>query len=460
MSDPLRDDTQEIAAKMVVPYTQTEAEAEAKTKPPPAAEAGPRSRRLTSEAKWAANSVNATRSTGPTSTAGKARAALNAVTHGSTCNTLIFLKDELPEEYYAEVNRWAKLLGASNEAQYAHAEIAVYNIWKMRRARNAGAVAINKVTDGLHQAYYQRHHARLLELIAMIPHSPRAAYRELRETTQGVRWILLMLEQLARTLAVAGKFTATQRAELTYLFGLVPIDLCIDRQVVRLLFDLLALEYGRGTLTAADAAALLAEYRPGSTTVEEFQRHLEPHLAGMFTVEQAREYIRLAIAKMRQDLTNHLKLLQAYEEQEIARDIVQAKCDISAAGQRYNQNEDRAEAGHFRSLRGFYALKDAERKFAAGEPDDLDTQEHPPHAAASPVVDRPAAPEAGAVRAGEAPGENEPTVPQADGAAKSCNEEAVQPELPSSAAGPVRFTAMTALMAEDPRRVAHRPLRE
>src|SRR5262249_16061988 len=144
------------------------------------------------------------------STAGKARAALNAVTHGSTCNTLIFLKDELPEEYYAEVNRWAILVGAANEAQYAHVEMAVYNLWKMRRARNAAAVAINKVTDGLHLAYYQRQHSRLLELIEMIPYSPRAAYRELRQTTQGVQWILLMIGRLAGTLEVAGKFTLEQ----------------------------------------------------------------------------------------------------------------------------------------------------------------------------------------------------------------------------------------------------------
>jgi hypothetical protein len=458
MPDPLRDDTQEIAPEMIVPYTQTESQAE--TKPPPAAEAGPRPRRPISEAKWAANSVNATRSAGPTSIAGKARAALNAVTHGSTCNTLIFLKDELPEEYYAEVNRWGILLGSSNEAQYAHLEIAIYNLWKMRRARNAAAVAINKVTDGLHLAYYQRQHARLLALLEMIPHSPRPAYRELRETTQGVRWILLMLERLARTLTVAGKFTAAQMTELTYLFGLAPIDLCVDRQVVRLLFDVLALEYGRGTLTAAGAAALLAAYRPALMTAEEFQRHLETHLAGMLTVEQAREYLKLAIAKMCQDLTNHLKLLKAHEEQEIARDIVQAKCDISNAGHRYNQNQDRAEAGHFRSLRGFYALKDAERKFAAGAPEDLDTPEHPAHAATSPVVDRPAAPEGGAVPAEETPGENEPTVPQANGTPKGCNEEAVQPDPPSSAADHFSLTAMKAMMAEDPRRVAHRPSRE
>jgi hypothetical protein len=105
MPGPCRDDTEEIASEMVVPYTQTEAESEVETKPPPVAEASPRPRRPISEAKRAANSVNATRSTGPTSTTGKARAALNAVTHGSTCNTIIFLKDELPEEYYAERSR-------------------------------------------------------------------------------------------------------------------------------------------------------------------------------------------------------------------------------------------------------------------------------------------------------------------------------------------------------------------
>jgi hypothetical protein len=67
-------------------------------------------------------------------------------------------------------------------------------------------------------------------------------------------------------------------------------------------------------------------------TAEEFERHLELHLAGMLTVEQARDYLKRAIAKMCQDLTNHLTLLKAHEEQEIAQDIVQAKCDISAAG--------------------------------------------------------------------------------------------------------------------------------
>jgi hypothetical protein len=105
---------------MVVTYNDSEATPQAA-----GADARPRPTRPISEAKLAANSVNASRATGPTSTAGKARSALNAVTHGATSNTLIFLEGEDPQEYYDEVNRWAEQLGAATDAEYAHIEIAV-----------------------------------------------------------------------------------------------------------------------------------------------------------------------------------------------------------------------------------------------------------------------------------------------------------------------------------------------
>jgi hypothetical protein len=111
-------DIREIATQMVVMYIQTEIETDGS----PAAEAKARPRRRVSEAGWAANSVNAARSTGSTSTAGKARAALNAVSHGTTSNTIIFFKDELPNEFYAQVNRWAVQLGAVTDAEYACSE--------------------------------------------------------------------------------------------------------------------------------------------------------------------------------------------------------------------------------------------------------------------------------------------------------------------------------------------------
>src|SRR5262249_13046836 len=155
------------ATQMVVTYTQTEIENE--TEGALAAAAKTRPKRPTSEARWAANSVNATRSTGATTTAGKARAALNAVTHGSTSNTIIFLKDERPEEFYSQVQRWVVELNAITEAECACVEMAVYNLWKMRRARNASAEAINEVTDNAEMAYHQQQHARMLELVRMIP---------------------------------------------------------------------------------------------------------------------------------------------------------------------------------------------------------------------------------------------------------------------------------------------------
>jgi hypothetical protein len=382
------------------------------------------------------------------------------VTHGSTSNTIIFLKDEQPEEFYAQVNRWAIQLNAVTEAEYACVEMAVYNQWKLRRARNASAVAINKVTDGLHLAYDQRQHARLVELLEWIPKAPRTAFRELMEISQGVRWIVWALEQSAGTLAATGKFDAAQPAELTRLFGMDPTNLCTDRQVVQLIFDILALEYGRGTLTAARAAELLAEYRPGHMTVEEFTRRLEPHLAGTLTVEQAREYLKLAIAKRIADLSDYLKLLQVQEEQEIAQDITLAKSDISDAGSHREQNEGRAEAAYFRCLRGLHALQNVRRKFAAGDLDALDEPEHPEPAATSSVDEQPAASATRAAPAAEVAGEIEPTVTQPPGEAMPCGAEAVQPDRHGDAEDPVSLVRMKAMMAECERQMTHQPLRE
>jgi hypothetical protein len=442
---------------MVVTYTDSDVEGG-----PHAAAADTRARpkRPASEARRAANSVNATHSTGPTSPDGKARAALNAVTHGATSNTIIFLKDELPEEFYAQVHRWAVQLNAVTEAEYACVEMAVYNQWKLRRARNASAAAINKVTDGIDLAYYQRQHARLLELLEWIPKAPRTAFRELMEISQGVRWIIFALEQLAATLAATGKFDAAQQAEVTRLFGLDPNELCTDREVVRLIFDILALEYGRGTLTAARAAELLAKYRPGSMTVAEFQRRLEPHVAGMLTVEEAREYLKLAIAGRIGHVTDYLKLLQAQEEQEIAQEITLAKSDISDAGQRHEQNEGRAEAAYFRCMRGFVALQNVRRKFGAGDLDGRDQPERPEPAAAGPAAEQPTAPAAGAAPAVEVPGEIGPNVTQPAGAAKACSAEALQPDRTGDAQGSVSLTLNQPIPAEDPWQSVDHPLRE
>jgi hypothetical protein len=348
----------------------------------------------------------------------------------------------------------------ASESEFAHVEMAVYNLWKMRRARNAAAVAINKATGALRLAYYQRQHARLLELLEMIPHSPYAAYREIRQTTQGVRWMLQMLERLGRTLEATGRLDAGHMEELIYLFGLNPTDLCLDRNVARLLFDLLALEYGRGTLTTAAAAELLAEFKPASMTALDFQAYLEPYVAGMLTVVGARKYVARAIAKMHQEVTDALKRLKDHDEQQIARDITEAKDDITDAGRRHQQNEGRAETGHFRSLRGLYAVQDVRRKFGAGDPDEAGEQPLLEDAAASPAQDRPAAPAAGPDPAAEKPQENDPTVPQTNGTAKGCNEEAAQPDPTGDSAEPFGLTLMEALMAKHWWPSANHPLRE
>jgi hypothetical protein len=264
-----------------------------------------------------------------------------------------------------------------------------------------------------------------------------------------------MLERHGRTLEAAGRFSAGQMADLIYLFGLDPTNLCSDRHVPWLLFDLLALEHGRGTLTTAGAAELLAEYKPQSMTALDFQAYLEPYVAGMLTVEGAREYVALAIAKMHQQATDALKRLKDDDEEQIARDITAAKDDISNAGSRHSQNERQAEAGHFRSLRGLYTVQDNRRKYGAGDPDEIDQQ----GAATSPAEDSPTAPAAAETPA-QKRDEIGPTVAQASGTAQGCNREAIQPDRTGGTAEAFSLNALEAMMAEHQRRIANDPLRE
>jgi hypothetical protein len=169
----------------------------------------------------------------------------------------------------------------------------------------------------------------------------------------------------------------------------------------------------------------------------------------MLTVEQAREYLQAAIARMIQQLTDTLKVLKVEDEQEIAKEIALAKCDVSDAGNRREQNEGRAEAAHFRCLRGFYALQNVRRKF--GDPE---------HAATSPVEDCQTASAAGTAAAAEAPGQIGPTVTEVPGAARASSEGAAQSDRTGNTQPDVSPALTEAILAECPRQVVYHPLRE
>jgi hypothetical protein len=414
----------------------------AATKPPPKA------RRPPSEERLRANSVNSIASTGPRTTTGKAVSALNGVKHGMTSNKIMFLEGEIPEEYFDEVNRWAVALNAVTEPEYALVELAVYNMWKLRRARNAAAVAVNKMSRRIKGMYYQNQNERVRQLTGQIDYNARVVVGQLQEMTGGLHWLAHALEGLALILMKGGTFDSANRARLINLLGLMPYSLFIDRDVMQIELGCLSLEYGKGNLTAVQAAELLEEAR-GERPLEEFARGLEPHLSSMVTKDQARQYLMTTINKRLEALNAHLPTARAREAEAIAEEVALARSDISDTGYRREQYQAMANSGRRGALRDLHVMQDDRRKFGAGDPEDNPEPHEEPRddAGQSAAQDPQTAPVAAAVPAAENPVNSKANVPQADGQVQHYGAGTIQSDHPGtvpSGVGAARIDAMVA----------------
>ena len=102
--------------------------------------------------------LNGARSTGPTTDAGKARAALNGVRHGLTGRTFFLLPDEDPEEFREHE---ATLLAAwrpRDLAEHDAASVAIRALWREMRADRLEAQILNDLfgADGIEDADERR----------------------------------------------------------------------------------------------------------------------------------------------------------------------------------------------------------------------------------------------------------------------------------------------------------------
>jgi hypothetical protein len=90
---------------------------------------------MPSPAQYAANRLNAEKSTGPTSPRGKARSSMNALRHGLTARVVV-----LPSEDMAAYNEFSKEMVASLDAQTPverqFAQTVADNQWRINRIRS------------------------------------------------------------------------------------------------------------------------------------------------------------------------------------------------------------------------------------------------------------------------------------------------------------------------------------
>jgi hypothetical protein len=339
-----------------------------------------------------------------------------------TCTTIMFLPDEDPEVFFAEVRRWARQLGAVTEPEMAQVERAVYNRWKQRRARNADAAAITRTVENHRKQYYKGQHERLLELVEQFPRDPRASVRELEGISLGAKWILLTIEGLFNSLKECGLLRIGKAAELVRLTGACPSTLFDNRRVMEILLRSVWAEYGADGLTPQKAAWALDEARLPWMLPDDFARRLEPHLARQpHPPEDSRAYFTEVLERMHQDTTRLVEKLTVIEDREIQLDIVEAKCDIGDKGRLRSQYEATADRQQDASLRTLRALQRDRREFGEGVLENLD-EPASSGGTVQPAVAQggPEAPATAAAPRQQGRSKNEPTVPQPAAADEGC----------------------------------------
>jgi hypothetical protein len=340
-----------------------------------------------------------------------------------TCTTIMFLPDEDPEAFFAEVRRWALQLGAVTEPEMAQAERAVYNRWKQRRARNADAAAISRVVDDVRKDYYKRQHARLKELLERFPLEPVSTACHLEDMSVGVQWMLVANEGLRKDLGACGFLSIEQGAELVRLTAHNPSMLYEDDCVMQVFRGCLSARFGPAGLTFAEAVEKLGELRPTWMMPSEFARRLEPHLARpMLPQEEARAYLVRLLEKLRDHHTRLVEKLTAIEDREIHLTIVEAKCDVGDKGRLRSHYEAMADRQQDASLRTLRALQRDRREFGEGVLENPDQPVQPGgQVQSSAAPERAEPPAAATAQPQQQPdSKNEATVSQAPGAHQAC----------------------------------------
>lgn len=390
-----------------------------------------RPKRPVSEAKRAANRANAKSSTGPRTAAGKAASSLNAVIHGMTSNTIHFLPDEVPEEFYQQVQRWADQLGAVTEPEYILVQRSVYNFWKTRRAGNAGAAAITRTIERATATFERDLDRKAAALIPQLPASPAAVAAQLEQCTPGLAWLIGRSGTLITVLKERGYWDSPQRNEFFYLMGVDPRNLFSQPEVMSMLLDCLAAQRDGAPLTGEEAARLLGDLRPEYMDQAEFAQRLAPHVAKLRRVEHARRFLGHVVGQMHQTRLSAREPVAAYERQQRELVLTELKCDVSHEGslrERYEATADRQMQAALRSLRSLQADR---RKYGEGDLSGLEGEGDGAGASASEAEEEPAeavvrteetGSSAGASREEGAGERSEATVTQVSGVKTSCDE--------------------------------------
>jgi hypothetical protein len=222
----------------------------------------------TSEARLAANRLNALKSTGPRSEEGKAQSRQNALKHGLTAKQLV-LPTEDAAAFEDRRQEWLEAYQPEGPAQRLLLDRAVQASWRLDRCSIAETARLSERVLHAADDFERAARDRADELGRRLLHEPagpgyqflpneviwnridqRAAdqpsilVRALTATAQGVDWLLERWEVLSETLKTFGKWQPHEAYAAARLLGRRPEDSTDDPVVAMLIINGLCAQPG------------------------------------------------------------------------------------------------------------------------------------------------------------------------------------------------------------------------
>ena len=309
-----------------------------------------------------ANKSNSMKSTGPKSAQGKAAVSVNAVVHGCACKELIFLDDEDPRLFWADVElRAAQRNAVTVEERNLVITIAYAELTKVR-ALNGDATAINEARAQIRDEFADRSGKAVRDILPRLATEPDLAAEELANSTCGCEYLIGQFELLAARLSAYPAFEVSQRGEAFRLGGHRPNELFGDRDVFDLNKAYFGAISGPGSFTADGAGNALQYDMPEAMSYTEFVRRLGPLVQDLPTREEGHRRLQKYVAEEIARLTERKKLVATREARKLqaALGMAQAPTDKAAVTrQRYVAGSDRTANAAQRTL---LALQNDRRK--------------------------------------------------------------------------------------------------
>ena len=331
-------------------------------------------KRRVTPAMRSANKRNAQASTGPRSTEGLQKASLNATTHGATCTKLIFLPGESIAEFEAEVDVWARRLGARTEPERRQVETAVYCEWKARRAENANAYAVQKKIDGINDQLENEKARETWALILELAAKPKETVQKLMESTSGCTWLIDQLTLAREWFADYSSLEVSRRTYVLNLGGHDRRDLFSDPVVMEFNRAYFGGISGADGFTAAEAANALMKDRPDGMSYSELERQMVRHVIDLPTIEQGKAMLEKFVDDSIARIRRWKGLIELREQRDKTTEIGMAQSLVTPEGSKWQGYSATNKRLHFASLRMLFAIQHERRKYGEGDLSGLDRE--------------------------------------------------------------------------------------